>query len=44
MRSFPIRRRRQNRFANAIEQVLLRIVAALWVLRIVLRHARPVGR
>ncbi|MGE5688947.1 MAG: hypothetical protein ACM33B_00165 [Pseudomonadota bacterium] len=44
MRRVRFHRRPRNRAANAVEQILLRIVAAIWVLRIVLRHARPAGR
>jgi hypothetical protein len=34
----PFRRRRRNRIARSIEHVALRIMSAIWLVRLFIRH------
>lgn len=34
----PFRRRRRNRVARAIEHVALRVLSAIWLVRLFIRH------
>jgi hypothetical protein len=39
-----LRRRRRNRVAAGLEQIALRVLATVWLLRLLVRHGRPAIR